>query len=109
QPAASSREPDSAANQAAAYWNRLLAQTGGDFNRLGPSDAPPSFAPPALFLDVPGALALAAAGVGSAQQVLPAALAALRVVHFAPLDVRRDPGLRVMELITSLQRGGAER
>ncbi|MDR3637084.1 MAG: glycosyltransferase [Isosphaeraceae bacterium] len=32
-----------------------------------------------------------------------------RVVRFAPLDVRYDPGLRVVQVITSLQRGGAER
>jgi len=32
-----------------------------------------------------------------------------RVVRFAPLDVRDDPGLRVVQVITSLQRGGAER
>jgi glycosyltransferase involved in cell wall biosynthesis len=32
-----------------------------------------------------------------------------RVVRFAPLDVRHDPGLRVVQVVTSLQRGGAER
>jgi glycosyltransferase involved in cell wall biosynthesis len=32
-----------------------------------------------------------------------------RVVRFAPLDVRDDPGLRVVQVVTSLQRGGAER
>jgi glycosyltransferase involved in cell wall biosynthesis len=32
-----------------------------------------------------------------------------RVVRFAPLDVRDDPGLRVIQVVTSLQRGGAER
>jgi len=32
-----------------------------------------------------------------------------RVVRFAPLDVLDDPGLRVVQVITSLQRGGAER
>jgi glycosyltransferase involved in cell wall biosynthesis len=32
-----------------------------------------------------------------------------RVVRFDPLDVRYDPGLRVVQLVTSLQRGGAER
>lgn len=32
-----------------------------------------------------------------------------RTVRFAPLDVRHDPGLRVVQVVTSLQRGGAER
>ncbi len=32
-----------------------------------------------------------------------------RVVRFAPLDVCDDPGLRVVQVVTSLQRGGAER
>jgi glycosyltransferase involved in cell wall biosynthesis len=32
-----------------------------------------------------------------------------RLVRFNPLDVRHDPGLRVVQVITSLQRGGAER
>ena len=32
-----------------------------------------------------------------------------RVVRFGPLDVRYDPGLRVVQVVTSLQRGGAER
>jgi glycosyltransferase involved in cell wall biosynthesis len=32
-----------------------------------------------------------------------------RVVRFAPLDVQHDPGLRVVQVVTSLQRGGAER
>src|SRR5262249_10951198 len=32
-----------------------------------------------------------------------------RVVRFSPLDVRDDPRLRVLQVITSLQRGGAER
>src|SRR5436309_3249958 len=33
----------------------------------------------------------------------------LRVVHHAPLDVRDDPALRVVQIVTSLQQGGAER
>ena len=32
-----------------------------------------------------------------------------RAVRFSPLDVRDDPRLRVLQVITSLQRGGAER
>jgi glycosyltransferase involved in cell wall biosynthesis len=32
-----------------------------------------------------------------------------RVVRFGLLDVRYDPGLRVVQVVTSLQRGGAER
>src|SRR5262249_28880624 len=32
-----------------------------------------------------------------------------RLVHHAPLDVRDDEGLRVIQVVTSLQRGGAER
>ena len=33
----------------------------------------------------------------------------MRVVHYAPLDVYDDRGLRVLQVITSLHRGGAER
>jgi glycosyltransferase involved in cell wall biosynthesis len=32
-----------------------------------------------------------------------------RLVRYAPLDVHFDPGLRVAQVVTSLQRGGAER
>lgn len=32
-----------------------------------------------------------------------------RVVRYTPLDVRDDPNLRVLQVVTSLQRGGAER
>ncbi len=32
-----------------------------------------------------------------------------RVIRFAPLDVRTDDALRVVQVVTSLQRGGAER
>src|SRR4051812_18083327 len=32
-----------------------------------------------------------------------------RVIRYDPLDVRYDPGLRVVQVVTSLQRGGAER
>lgn len=96
-------------DESARTWSRLLAETGGDLNRLVDSGSVVSFDPPALFLDSRGALALTQIAMASMGDLLRAALASLRVVHFAPLDAADDPNLRVMQVITSLQRGGAER
>ena len=94
---------------AAAAWARLVSETGGDLNRLAELGADFDFEPQALFLDADGVRALDSKGVLSLRDLFLAALPRLRVVHFGPLDVYTDSSLRVMQAITSLQRGGAER
>ena len=62
-----------------------------------------------MFLDAMAAKHVAASRASSLQDILRCALAELRCVHYAPLDVYDDRGLRVLQVITALQRGGAER
>ncbi len=67
--------------------------------------------PASVYLDVEPALELARRLV--ATHDFDAAVGDLlvcerwRVVRFCPLDVSHDPGLRVVQVVTSLQRGGA--
>ena len=65
--------------------------------------------PCSVFLDSAAVAALAQTTVLSFEKLLRAALEQLRVVHYAPLDLYDDAGLRVLQVITALQRGGAER
>lgn len=70
-----------------------------------PASSPPSSA----WLD-----ARVAGSLGEASDLDAALRAAVlatgaRVVAFPPLDVRDDPGLRIAEVVTSAQQGGAER
>lgn len=95
-----------------AAWAGLQSDGGGDLSRV------PDLAarlPPVVsaYLDGEAAAGLArrlADGAG-----LPDALRAEvasgrhRVIRFAPLDVYTDDALRVVQVVTSLQRGGAER
>lgn len=99
-------------NEQAAAWEQLLAETGGDFalaSDLG--TRLPSLA--SVFLDARLAGCIGrrlhngedvgtalAAEIGSGRY---------RVVHYPALDVHNDAKLRVVQLVTSLQRGGAER
>lgn len=74
----------------------------------GPRAAAPS-PPLSAWLD-----ARVAGSLGEASDLFAALRAAVvatgaRVVAFAPLDVRDDPGLRIAEVVTSAQQGGAER
>lgn len=95
-----------------AKWAAFLAETGGDWSHLpGLADRLPPLA--SVYLEVSPrdrlikrmrqgedfAAALRAV-VGGAGQ---------RVIRFSPLDVYCDRALRVVQLVTSLQRGGAER
>jgi glycosyltransferase involved in cell wall biosynthesis len=99
---------DSTANQ----WTALLATTGGDFT----ADADHPIRLPAVasvYLEPEPADQLAAMlsrnrNLGEAMaEVL--AQNGLRVVRYAPLDVHHDRALRVLQVVTSLQQGGAER
>ncbi len=96
-----------------ARWRELFARTGGDFSGLDGSTSAGSDAPlpdPAsLYLDATAAGTLSGTENLSLDEILRVALKNLRLVHFAPLDVHDDPGLRVLQVVTSLQRGGAER
>ena len=98
-------ESDAATEQRAASWKELFGKTGGDFSGLATS----TFLPSAIYLDVLATRVLAEKGATSLSDVLQLAQAEFRLVHFAPLDVYDDRGLRVLKVITSLQRGGAER
>jgi glycosyltransferase involved in cell wall biosynthesis len=95
----------------AGRWAALQAATGGDYSLLPdlPGRLPPvvsAFLSPAA---VAGMARRLAGGVP-----LPGALHAElagghRLVRYAALDVHADAALRVVQLVTSLQRGGAER
>ena len=95
-------EPDTA--RAALAWTELFARTGGDF---APVHSFPE--PVALFLDSIATAALAEKGASTLEEVVRTALEQFRVVRYAPLDVYDDRGLRVLQVITTLHRGGAER
>jgi glycosyltransferase involved in cell wall biosynthesis len=77
------------------------------FNTHSPPSA--AFPPPAcVYLDARAVAILNARGVSSLSELLTGA-ENLRAIHYAPLDVHDDTGLRVLQVITALHRGGAER
>jgi glycosyltransferase involved in cell wall biosynthesis len=90
---------------AAANWNRLFAETSGEFSRS--TQAVPI--PPAFYLDALALRRMAESKVGSLEELWRIAAAEFRMVHYGPLDAYEDRGMRVLQVITSLQRGGAER
>jgi glycosyltransferase involved in cell wall biosynthesis len=93
-----------------ARWADTLAVTGGDLDgrRLAPL-------PPLASVFLEPALARALGRRLAGGDTLPGALEAVlrdqraRVVRYAPLDVHADRALRVAQVVTSLQHGGAER
>jgi glycosyltransferase involved in cell wall biosynthesis len=99
-------------HKAVEQWKLLHSKTGGcfanhdDVARLLPPVAIAYLEPPIVKSLVQRLLA---------EQTLDAALDAEvsssrhRVVRYAPLDVHFDTALRVVQLVTSLQQGGAER
>jgi glycosyltransferase involved in cell wall biosynthesis len=112
------RESDSDAEATAAAWKALLAETGGNLDHFAAqgepaakklASLPASLLASSIFLDATGVRKIAARGACSLQDILRCALAELRCVHYAALDVYDDCGLRVLQVITALQRGGAER
>jgi glycosyltransferase involved in cell wall biosynthesis len=93
-------------------WAALQADSGGDLSHL------PDLAarlPPVVsaYLDGEAAASLSRrlSEGGNLSDALRAEIATgrHRVVRFAPLDVHADDAFRVVQLVTSLQRGGAER
>ncbi|XXT17146.1 glycosyltransferase [Sorangium sp. So ce429] len=107
-------EPDAVA------WVELLRATGGELSRaararrgLGSRRGPGLPRAASVYLDAP--LAAGVAARLRAGEPLDAALQGelgarrARVVRHAPLDVCDDAALRVAQVVTSLQQGGAER
>ena len=99
-----------AADADAGRWMETLAATGGDLDGKRLSPLPPMAS---VFLEPPLARLLGD-GVRSGAPVdvaLDAALRAgpARVVRYASLDVHVGRALRVAQVVTSLQQGGAER
>lgn len=84
-------------------WKTWLKRTGG----IATEAPPPAHS---LYLS-PAATELAATLAWTSIDALVQQLLArqVRIIRHAPLDVRQDRSLRVLEVITSLQRGGAER
>ena len=106
------RESEPATARVAAAWAEVFAKTGGDFARLTDpftSPRPNLHLTSSLFLDAKAVGALARQGAAFIEGILRVSLERLRVVHFTPLDVYDDCGLRVLQVITALHRGGAER
>jgi len=91
-------------------WSAYQAQTGGDFSASRPDRLPPLAS---VYLE-----SILVARLGQAlRQSIPLAAAlhnviadeSVRRVYHAPLDVCDDVALRVVQVVTSLQQGGAER
>ncbi|WP_437925301.1 glycosyltransferase [Sorangium sp. So ce291] len=101
-------EPDAAA------WVELLRATGGELTRAARARLGPGLPRAAsVYLDAPLAAGVAARlRAGDPLDVaLQGELGArrARVVRHAPLDVCDDAALRIAQVVTSLQQGGAER
>ena len=99
-------------HEAVEHWAALHAETGGNLAR--PESYLHLLPPPAIvYLEAPAVESLARQLAGG--KTLAVALRTelgnpqRRVVRYAPLDVHFDTALRVVQLVTSFQQGGAER
>jgi glycosyltransferase involved in cell wall biosynthesis len=93
-------------------WATLLAETGGDFDSAAKLDSQlPEVVSAYLEVGSLQRLVTALAEAPTLSAALGTAIVGqgLRVVRYAPLDVSYEPALRVAQVVTSLQRGGAER
>ena len=93
-------------------WTAALTETGGSFH-LSAGDSH-NLPPLDSFYLEPSVVAAVAARIGGGEDFIPAVRAELsaagrRVVRISALDVHRDESLRVAQVVTTLQRGGAER
>jgi glycosyltransferase involved in cell wall biosynthesis len=75
---------------------------------MGQNTATPT-PPPALYLDDIAVRHIAKRRPASLNEVHQIAVSDLRTIHYPLLDVYEDAGVRVLQVITALQRGGAER
>jgi glycosyltransferase involved in cell wall biosynthesis len=104
--------PGETGSEGASQWQESLAATGGHFEAPhgGLASLPPI---DSVYLEPPVVAALAARSAAGEplKEALRDELAAprRRLVRVAALDVHHDRRLRVLQVITSLQRGGAER
>jgi hypothetical protein len=103
---------ESASDGDLAVWSKLYLDFGGDLSQAvaGGFSIP---APLSVMLEAPIVEALAArlrAGAALEQALIEElSTGRHRIVRYAPLDVDYDQRLRVLQVVTSLQRGGAER
>ncbi len=93
-----------------AKWERALARCGGDFSRLRWWDSAPP-APPAMLLSPTAARRFGGLWKNMGYQKAWRAMlrSDARVVHLPELDSHLSESLRVIQLVTSIQVGGAER
>ncbi len=110
------REFDTVTGNLGAAWQKLLSGSGGDLGALGHRAAREHFSGnsttisfPSLYLDSRAVATLAERKAFSLEEVIRIAFEEFRFVHVPVLDVYDDRGLRVIQLITALHRGGAER
>ncbi|HWY74196.1 MAG TPA: glycosyltransferase family 4 protein, partial [Verrucomicrobiae bacterium] len=105
--------PGSGRSELVPGWKEFFARTGGNFSAADASSGGQADVtlpePASLYLDPAAVTTFAAADDLDLREIFCRARRSLRLVHFAPLDVHEDSGLRVVQVITSLQRGGAER
>jgi glycosyltransferase involved in cell wall biosynthesis len=96
------------------FWTRLLGKCGGNLERRGwfaqGRHVPP---PVCAYLEPEAARALAAEveQTGDASMAFASIMASGRgrVIHLPALDVHFDPRRRVLQLVTTIQIGGAEK
>lgn len=84
-------------------WQTRLRQTGGVF---GPDTMP---APLSVWIDERVVAAMSDERDLESALRRAAARAGARIVYYGGLDVHDDPAVRIAEVVTSAQRGGAER
>lgn len=92
-------------------WREIVASAGGDIAAPHIATLSTAGLPPLLYLDPVACDTVFAKGRELAEflSALLATVAQLRVVAWPALEVFDDPRLRVLQIVTSLQRGGAER
>ncbi|WP_265596320.1 glycosyltransferase family 4 protein [Verrucomicrobium sp. BvORR106] len=86
-------------------WSRFFETHGGDFSTA--ETLPPCVCE--WFDESAVAIGLAEARLTASPLPVAAALKPPRIFHWSPLDAGFAPGLRCLQIVTSLQHGGAER
>jgi hypothetical protein len=104
--------PGRAPHDAVERWRAIHYQTGGNFV-LREHITPLLHSVTSLYLEQPCVQSLCRR-LAEGRELATAIHEELtgpgrRVVHYAPLDVHFDAALRIVQLVTSLQQGGAER
>lgn len=101
---------EDAAHERAGRWRATMQNHGGDFDAGGDANLP---APACAYLEVAAARRLASflqqSGALETAWAALLAQAEFRKIHLPVLDVRESAALRVLQVITTIQLGGAER